>query len=172
MVALRLMAMSSMTSAGSNPICAGCGSTRSASFSNIRICCRFSTAATMSLWCSISLDLAPRPARSRRRVARLSRSRTPQACLAQTAFWRRGATGGDRTRACQSTAHYSCRRADRTAGSVARENCDGFVAADCRRQRAAIIVVTHDEMILDRFDHIFRLRDGRLETEPVAALQS
>ncbi len=30
-------------------------------------------------------------------------------------------------------------------------------------QRAAIIVVTHDEMILDRFDHIFRLRDGRLE---------
>jgi len=32
-------------------------------------------------------------------------------------------------------------------------------------QNAAIIVVTHDEMILDRFDHIFRLRDGRLETE-------
>jgi putative ABC transport system ATP-binding protein len=30
-------------------------------------------------------------------------------------------------------------------------------------QKAAIIVVTHDEMILDRFDHIFRLRDGRLE---------
>jgi putative ABC transport system ATP-binding protein len=30
-------------------------------------------------------------------------------------------------------------------------------------QGAAIIVVTHDEMILDRFDHIFRLRDGRLE---------
>ena len=39
-------------------------------------------------------------------------------------------------------------------------------------QSAAIIVVTHDEMILDRFDHIFRLRDGRLENEPVAALQS
>jgi putative ABC transport system ATP-binding protein len=32
-------------------------------------------------------------------------------------------------------------------------------------QDAAIIVVTHDEMILDRFDHIFRLRDGRLEGE-------
>jgi putative ABC transport system ATP-binding protein len=30
-------------------------------------------------------------------------------------------------------------------------------------QGAAIIVVTHDEMILDRFDHLFRLRDGRLE---------
>ena len=30
-------------------------------------------------------------------------------------------------------------------------------------QSAAIIVVTHDEMIMDRFDHIFRLRDGRLE---------
>jgi putative ABC transport system ATP-binding protein len=31
-------------------------------------------------------------------------------------------------------------------------------------QKAAVIVVTHDEMILDRFDHIFRLRDGRLES--------
>jgi putative ABC transport system ATP-binding protein len=30
-------------------------------------------------------------------------------------------------------------------------------------QDAAIICVTHDEMILDRFDHIFRLRDGQLE---------
>jgi len=39
-------------------------------------------------------------------------------------------------------------------------------------QDAAIIVVTHDEMILDRFDHIFRLRDGRLEIEPATALQS
>jgi putative ABC transport system ATP-binding protein len=32
-------------------------------------------------------------------------------------------------------------------------------------QQAAVIVVTHDEMILDRFDHIFRLRDGRLESD-------
>ena len=31
---------------------------------------------------------------------------------------------------------------------------------------ASIICVTHDEMILDRFDHIFRLRDGRLENSP------
>ncbi len=37
-------------------------------------------------------------------------------------------------------------------------------------QNAAIIVVTHDEMILDRFDHILRLRDGQLEAEP--AVQS
>jgi putative ABC transport system ATP-binding protein len=37
-------------------------------------------------------------------------------------------------------------------------------------QDAAIIVVTHDEMILDRFDHIFRLRDGRLEREPAEQL--
>ncbi len=35
-------------------------------------------------------------------------------------------------------------------------------------QGAAIIVVTHDEMILDRFNHIFRLRDGRLETRSAA----
>ena len=36
-------------------------------------------------------------------------------------------------------------------------------------QSAAIICVTHDEMILDRFDHIFRLRDGVLEIERTAA---
>lgn len=30
-------------------------------------------------------------------------------------------------------------------------------------QQAAIIAVTHDEKIFDRFDHIFNLRDGRLE---------
>jgi putative ABC transport system ATP-binding protein len=33
------------------------------------------------------------------------------------------------------------------------------VASD---RRAAVICVTHDENIFDRFDHIFRLRDGRL----------
>jgi putative ABC transport system ATP-binding protein len=37
-------------------------------------------------------------------------------------------------------------------------------------QSAAIICVTHDEMILDRFDHIFRLRDGRLEVEASRSL--
>lgn len=31
-------------------------------------------------------------------------------------------------------------------------------------QRAAILAVTHDEKIFDRFDQIFHLRDGRLET--------
>jgi putative ABC transport system ATP-binding protein len=30
---------------------------------------------------------------------------------------------------------------------------------------AAIIAVTHDEKIFDRLDHIFNLRDGRLETD-------
>jgi putative ABC transport system ATP-binding protein len=37
-------------------------------------------------------------------------------------------------------------------------------------QDAAIIVVTHDEMILDHFDHIFRLRDGRLESDSAVAV--
>ena len=32
-------------------------------------------------------------------------------------------------------------------------------------QSAAIIAVTHDERIFDRFDKIFRLRDGQLESE-------
>ena len=36
-------------------------------------------------------------------------------------------------------------------------------------QDAAIIVVTHDEMILDRFNHIFHLRDGKLEEDEVPA---
>jgi putative ABC transport system ATP-binding protein len=39
-------------------------------------------------------------------------------------------------------------------------------------QGVAVIVVTDDELILDRFDRICRLRDGRLEdsaTEPVHA---
>ncbi len=39
-------------------------------------------------------------------------------------------------------------------------------------QEAAIIAVTHDEKIFNRFDHIFMLRDGRLSsdaTEPEAA---
>lgn len=35
-------------------------------------------------------------------------------------------------------------------------------------QDAAIIAVTHDEKIFDRFDHIFQLRDGKLEPEEVA----
>ena len=30
-------------------------------------------------------------------------------------------------------------------------------------QQAAILAVTHDEKIFDRFDHIFHLRDGRLD---------
>ena len=33
-------------------------------------------------------------------------------------------------------------------------------------QRAAIITVTHDEKIFDRFDHMLRLRDGLLENQP------
>lgn len=32
-------------------------------------------------------------------------------------------------------------------------------------QQAAILAVTHDEKIYDRFDYIFHLRDGRLENE-------
>jgi putative ABC transport system ATP-binding protein len=51
--------------------------------------------------------------------------------------------------------HYSGRRADRPARFVARQNLLRQIAVD---QSAAIIVVTHDEMILHRFDHIFRLR--------------
>ena len=38
-------------------------------------------------------------------------------------------------------------------------------------QKAAIIVVTHDEMILDRFDHIYRLRDGRLATDAATSFK-
>ncbi len=37
-------------------------------------------------------------------------------------------------------------------------------------QQAAILAVTHDEKIFDRFDHIFHLRDGRLDGAPQAPL--
>jgi putative ABC transport system ATP-binding protein len=36
-------------------------------------------------------------------------------------------------------------------------------------QRAAIIIVTHDEKIFGRFDYIFHLRDGALENPPATA---
>jgi putative ABC transport system ATP-binding protein len=35
--------------------------------------------------------------------------------------------------------------------------------------RSAVIVVTHDEKIFNRFDHIFSLRDGALETPAAQA---
>jgi putative ABC transport system ATP-binding protein len=35
-------------------------------------------------------------------------------------------------------------------------------------QNAAIIAVTHDEKIFDRFDHIFTLRDGALASAQTA----
>lgn len=38
-------------------------------------------------------------------------------------------------------------------------------------QNAAIIAVTHDEKIFDRFDHIFSLRDGRLDSVAPAKAQ-
>jgi putative ABC transport system ATP-binding protein len=36
-------------------------------------------------------------------------------------------------------------------------------------QDAAVIVVTHDEKIFDRFDHIHGLRDGMLEAPEAKA---
>jgi putative ABC transport system ATP-binding protein len=39
-------------------------------------------------------------------------------------------------------------------------------------QDAAIIAVTHDDKIFDRFDKIFQLRDGRLENDSAAARRS
>jgi putative ABC transport system ATP-binding protein len=39
-------------------------------------------------------------------------------------------------------------------------------------QEAAIIAVTHDEKIFDRFDRIFQLRDGILEGESDQSLNS
>ncbi len=36
-------------------------------------------------------------------------------------------------------------------------------------QQAAILVVTHDEKVMNRFDRIYHLRDGRLEDAAIAA---
>jgi putative ABC transport system ATP-binding protein len=38
-----------------------------------------------------------------------------------------------------------------------------------RDQQAAILVVTHDEKIFDRFDRMVALRDGRIERDDARA---
>lgn len=38
-----------------------------------------------------------------------------------------------------------------------------------QEHQSAVIVVTHDEKIFDRFDHIYSLRDGALENPPALA---
>lgn len=35
-------------------------------------------------------------------------------------------------------------------------------------QNAAVIAVTHDENIFDRFDRLFHLRDGKIESQAEA----
>ena len=88
---------------------------------------------------AVVLDLAGIERRGRahprHRVARLSRGRPPQACVAQAALRRRSATGGDRARARQQAAHYSRRRADRAARFGARPHRDGSAAPDCGRSK-------------------------------------
>ena len=37
-----------------------------------------------------------------------------------------------------------------------------------RDQQAAVLVVTHDETIFDRFDRLIAMRDGRIEAETAA----
>ena len=53
----------------------------------------------------------------------------------------------------EPTAALDSQRAGRVMDMLAK------VAAD---RNAAVVVVTHDEKIFDRFDRLFRLRDGRL----------
>ena len=116
------------------PICAGCGSTRSASSFNTLICCLSSTPATTWLPCSHLAGFGAAAARARGdRTTRLSRGRSPQARDAVAAFWRGGATRRDRPRARQSAAHHPRRRADRAARFPARPHRHGPAASDCRR---------------------------------------
>jgi MFS family permease len=44
-----------------------------------------------------------------------------------------------------------------------------FPRRKARLDLLGVIAVTHDEKIFDRFDHIFQLRDGRLDDERAAA---
>lgn len=44
-----------------------------------------------------------------------------------------------------------------------------LLAKVAREQRAAVLVVTHDEKIFGRLDQVFHLRDGRLRTEAAHA---
>jgi hypothetical protein len=69
-----------------------------------------------------------------------------------------------------------CGAAERAGGESAREPTAALdsqraaIVMDLLRklaveQQAAIIAVTHDEKIFDRFDRVFELRDGRLKVD-------
>ena len=151
---------------GSRPICAGCGWTRSASFSSTPIYCHsstppitspvvlqlagFSSAAALTRAVEL-LDYLEVGNRRHAMPAQLSGGEGQRVAIARALANRPRIILAD-----EPTAPLDSQRARIVMDLLRR------IAVE---QDAAIICVTHDEMILDRFDHIFRLRDGRLETE-------
>ena len=139
---------------------------RSASSSSSTICCRSSTAPTMSLSRSISPASTP-----------LRRTHAPSNCstISKSAIasrrCRRRLSGGEAQRVAIARALANRPRiilADEPTAALDSHRA-GIVMDLLRKvaveQNAAIIAVTHDDKIFDRFDHIYQLRDGRLETE-------
>ena len=116
---------------------------------------------------ALVLDLAGRrPREARRRAVELldylevghRKDAFPAAAVG-----RRGAARRHRPRAGQPAAHHPGRRADRGARFRSAPRSSWTCCARSRvEQQAAILTVTHDEKIFDRFDRIFDLRDGIL----------
>ena len=145
-------------------ICAACAWRRSASSSSRTICCRFSMPGRMSR----SRGFLPARVPRRRRRARSN-------CSTYLGIERRQdampgeLSGGEAQRIAIARALANDPRiilADEPTAALDSQRA-GAVMDLLRKvateRRTAVIVVTHDEKIFNRFDHIYALRDGALE---------
>ena len=146
------------------PICGACGWTRSASSFSPTICFRFSMPSTTSpSCCNWRVTTSSARASGRSNFWNISRS-----AIARMPFPAK-LSGGEAQRVAIARALANRPRiilADEPTAALDSKRAQ--IVMDLLRklavdQSAAVIAVTHDEKIFDRFDRMFMLRDGRLE---------